>query len=276
MKTTDNKSFIDIDEVFKSKNPSLYRILPTFFFNWLKKTVHQDEINGFIHNNSHLYDFEFVNAIIKEFGVQLKFEGLEHIPQHGGFICAANHPLGGLDAMSLLHCVGTRRKDVRFVVNDILLKLENLKGLFVGVNKHGKNDQNTMRTLDEIYGSGMGVLIFPAGLVSRRKKGLIKDLLWRKSFVVKARKHQIPIVPTFIEGKNSDFFYSLSNFRTSIGVKANIEMLYLVDEMYRQKGRTIQITFGKPVYPEALENPANDIEWSHRLREMVYELGNKQ
>jgi putative hemolysin len=275
MKGADNKLFIDIDEVFKSKNPGLYRALPSFFFRWLKKTVHQSEINDFIENNKHLFDFEFVDAIIKEFGVRVEFDGLEHIPTNGGFICAANHPLGGLDGIALLQTVGKRRADVKFVVNDILLKLVNLKGLFIGVNKHGKNDSNTMRSLDDLYGSGVGVVIFPAGLVSRRKKGVIKDLVWRKSFVVKARKYQLPIIPTFIEGRNSDFFYTLSNARTYLGIKANVEMLYLADEMYNQKGRTIRITFGKPVQPNALENPDNDIEWSHRLREMVYQIGKK-
>ncbi|MFM7902756.1 MAG: glycerol acyltransferase, partial [Bacteroidota bacterium] len=117
--------------------------------------------------------------------------------------------------------------------------------------------------------------IFPAGLVSRKKKGLIRDLEWRKSFIIKSKKNRIPVIPAFIDGENSAFFYKLSNIRKSLGLKANIEMLYLPDEMYRQKGRTIRITFGKPVDSTAFENPSNDREWADRIKHMVYSLSNQ-
>ncbi|MFN5222707.1 MAG: 1-acyl-sn-glycerol-3-phosphate acyltransferase [Bacteroidota bacterium] len=275
MKNSENKSLIDIDSVFKSKNPGLYSMLPSIFFSWLKKTVHQEEINSFIHRNGHRFDFEFIDAIISEFGAQVEIEGLEHIPETGGFVVAANHPLGGLDAISLIQSVGKKRADVRFIVNDILLKLVNLKGLFIGVNKHGKNDAQVHKNLDELYASGMGVLIFPAGLVSRKKNGLLRDLEWRKSFIIKSKKNRIPVIPAFIDGENSAFFYKLSNIRKRLGLKANIEMLYLPDEMYKQKGRTIRITFGKPVDSTAFENPSNDREWADKIKNMVYSLSNQ-
>lgn len=272
MESPENKVLIDIDKVFKSKNPRLYALLPGFFFSWLKRTVHQDEINDFILRNGHLYDFEFVKAILMEFGATVEVQGLDHIPTSGGFVVAANHPLGGLDAMALLGSVGQKRSDVRFIVNDILLKLENLKGLFIGVNKHGRNDAQIHKSLDELYASGSGVLIFPAGMVSRKKQGTIRDLEWKKSFIIKSKKNGIPVIPAFIDGENSPFFYNLSNIRTSIGIKANIEMLYLPDEMYRQKGKTIRIIFGKPVPSTSLENPSNEREWADKIKSMVYEL----
>lgn len=272
MKSTENKAFIDVDAVFKGKNPKLYSMLPTVFFSWLKKTVHQEEINSFISRNNHLFDFEFVDAIIKEFEVTVEIKGLEHLPESGGFVVAANHPLGGLDAIALIQSVGKKRKDVRFIVNDILLKLVNLKGLFIGVNKHGKNDSQTHKNLDDLYASGMGVLIFPAGLVSRKSNGIIRDLVWKKSFIIKSKKNGLPVIPTFIDGENSSFFYNLANFRKKIGVKANIEMLYLPDEMYKQKGRRIRIIFGKPVASSSLDNPSNEIEWAEKMKSMVYDL----
>ena len=272
MNIPEKKALIDIDAVFKGKNPKLYGLLPKFFFKWLKRTVHQDEINSFISRNNHLFDFEFVDAIIREFDVTVDVHGLEHLPDSGGFVVAANHPLGGLDAIALIQSVGKKRRDVRFIVNDILLKLENLKGIFIGDTKHGKNDSQTHKSLDELYASGMGVLIFPAGLVSRKSKGVIRDLVWKKSFITKSKKNGLPVIPAFIDGENSSFFYNLANFRKNMGIKANIEMLFLPDEMYKQKGRRIRIIFGKPVASSSFENPSNEIIWAEKMKSLVYDL----
>jgi len=148
--------------------------------------------------------------------------------------------------MALMQALGHYRRDLKFIVNDILLQLNNLKDLFIGVNKHGKNSSQSIADIDALYASEMATLIFPAGLVSRKHAGLvsrkqgkeIKDLQWKKSFVVKAKKYNSPIVPVYIDGRNSNWFYNLANFRKRIGIAANIEMLYLMDEMYLERGRT--------------------------------------
>lgn len=272
MQHTDNKKFIDIDEVFRSKNPTLYRWLPRFLLNYLKKVVHQEELNRFIETNEHKSEFDFVAAALEEFGVRLQISGLENLPDSGGCIVASNHPLGGLDALALVEAVSRRRRDIQFIVNDILLRLKNLRGIFVGVNKHGRNSKQAIHLLDDIYASGGCTLIFPAGLVSRKRKGFIKDLEWKKSFITKARKHQLPVVPVHISGKNSNFFYNLSNLRTRLGIKANIEMLYLADEMYRQRNRTISIIFGTPVPGTLFESSYTDRDWAMLMREHVYQL----
>lgn len=273
MQTADNKKFIDIDEIFKSKNPGLYRFLPYFVVRYLKRVVHQEEINSFIDRHGHKKEFEFVDAIVDEFGAKIGVAGLENIPETGGCIFASNHPLGGLDAMALVHVISRVRKDIRFVVNDILLQLKNLSGIFIGVNKHGKNSADIYNSLDDLYASGSGVLIFPAGLVSRKqKKGEIADLEWKKSFITKSRKHNIPIVPVFIKGRNSEFFYNLSNFRKRAGIQANVEMLYLADEMYRQKNKTITVIFGKPIPASFFTTDIPDQNWAQLVKEHVYSL----
>lgn len=272
MQNIENKDFIDIDEVFRTKNPRLYSYIPGFILSYLKKIVHQKDINLFIKRNSDKSEFEFVEAIIKEFGAHVEVSGLENIPKTGGFIVAANHPLGGLDALAMIDKIGTIRKDILFVVNDILLQIKNLKGIFVGVNKHGKNSALVFKTLDSLYASGKGVLIFPAGMVSRKKSNKIRDLDWKKSFIINARKNNLPIVPAFIKGQNSTFFYNLSNFRSMIGIKLNIEMLYLADEMYRQKNRTISITFGQPIAGSTFNEELTDFEWAQLFKEHIYNL----
>jgi putative hemolysin len=277
MQVAGNKKFIDVDSIFKSKNPGLYRFIPRPFLKYLKRVVHQEEINSFINRHGHKQEFDFVDAIVDEFGAKIETVGEENIPATGGCIIASNHPLGGLDAMALVHVVSRKRKDVKFIVNDILLQLENLKGIFAGVNKHGKNSIETYENLDRLYSSGVAMLIFPAGLVSRKQEdGSIKDLLWRKSFITKAKKFNLSVIPVFIEGRNSNFFYNFSNLRKKVGIKANIEMLYLADEMYRQKNKTITVIFGKAIPYTMFDDTATDAEWAGRVKEQVYSLQEKR
>ncbi|MDZ7879402.1 MAG: 1-acyl-sn-glycerol-3-phosphate acyltransferase [Saprospiraceae bacterium] len=264
--------FIDIQQVIASKNATLARVLPNFILNYLKRIIHQNEVNRFIELNGHLKNHDFVNACFQEMGAKVGVKGLENIPASGGCIVAANHPLGGLDGIGLMKVVGVKRTDIRFFVNDILLNLQNFGELFVGVNKHGKNPKENLRLMDEVFASDNCVLFFPAGLVSRRQDEGIKDLEWQKSFIAKAIKYNKPIVPAYIGGENSAFFYNLANIRKKLGVKANIEMLYLADEMYRQKNQTIEFVFGEPVYPAHFTKEKTQVEWAQWLKEHVYNL----
>jgi 1-acyl-sn-glycerol-3-phosphate acyltransferase len=264
--------FIDIQQVIASKNATLARVLPNFVLNYLKRIIHENEVNTFIELNGHLKNHDFVNACFQEMGAKVTVKGLENIPTSGGCIIAANHPLGGLDGIGLMKVVGTRRADIRFFVNDILLNLQNFGELFVGVNKHGKNPKENLRLMDEVFASDNCVLFFPAGLVSRRQDEGIKDLDWQKSFIAKAIKYNKPIIPAYIGGENSAFFYKLANIRKKLGIKANIEMLYLADEMYRQKNQTIEFVFGDPILPQHFTKEKTQLEWAQWLKEHVYQL----
>jgi len=191
----------------------------------------------------------------------------------GRFIIASNHPLGGLDGMALMQAVGRVRKDLVFPVNDILMNVPGLQPLFIPINKHGKNTDNA-RIIDETFASDKIVLYFPAGLVSRKQKGgVIRDLEWKKTFISKARRYHRDVVPVHISGKNSDFFYNLSNWRRRLGIKANLEMLYLVDEMVKQKDKPIRITFGRPIPWQTFDKSRTDSEWAAWVKERVYEMG---
>lgn len=271
---------IDLDEVFRSKNPGLYKWLPSFLLSYLKRVIHQDSVNAFLERNAQAQDFDFVKAIVEEFGITTRVIGLEYLPTHQPCIVAANHPLGALDAMSLLNEIRPVRSDVRFLVNDILLNLHNLKNLFAGVNKVGKTSVQALEEIEKIYAQDIAVFTFPSGLVSRKQfphgwfgKYVIRDLEWKKSFIARSRKYKKNVVPVYIEGRNSDFFYRLANWRKRLGIKANIEMLYLVDEMYKQRGNTITIIFGKEIPFETFDKRHNDQEWAGKIREHVYAMG---
>lgn len=266
------EKFIDIDKVIKTKNEKLYKWLPNFLVNYIKKIVHEDDINSILKENATLFNEEFCNEIIRRFNLKVNVNGLENIPEKGSVILAANHSLGGMDAMAVVSGLSSRRKDIQFIVNDILLNIENLKGLFVGVNKHGTSSKESFKNVNELFASDKAVFIFPAGLVSRRKKGEIKDLEWKRTFVLKSKEHQTSVIPIYIDGNLSNFFYNLSNIREKLGIKANIEMLYLANEQFKLDGSTINITVGKPIHPKDFDYSKSNFEIAQWLKEQVYLL----
>jgi len=215
-----------------------------------------------------------VEAIMDEFEINLNVIGKENIPAEGRYIMASNHPQGGLDGIAFMHVVSAVRKDFIFPVNDILLNIDNLKQFFIPINKHGSNADN-IRMFNETFASEKLLLYFPAGLVSRKKKGLIRDLEWKKTIVSKARQHKRNIIPVYIDARNSNFFYRLANFRTGLGIKANIEMLYLVNETYKQQGRTMSFVIGDPISWETFDRSKSDLEWATMIKDKVYELKEK-
>ena len=181
--------FIDVEAAIASKNPTLRKFLPGFLIRYFCRIIHQDELNEAIYRNRNRQGYDFVDAAMEEFGAQINVNGIENIPHTGGVILAANHPLGGLDGIAFMDVVGRYRRDIRFFVNDLLLALKNFDPIFVPVNKHGRNSSEYMQKFEEVYASDHCLLIFPAGLVSRRqKRGVIEDLVWKKSVITKDRK----------------------------------------------------------------------------------------
>lgn len=271
-----NDVFIDVSEVIKKKNPKLFKFLPKFILNYIKRVIHQDEINFFLKNNHDKYGLDFVKAILDDFKINITVKNEELIPRSGTYIFVANHPLGALESMALIYTVSKYHSKVKFMVNDILMNLKNLNSVFIPVNKHGKSPHEYFRMLDDTFNSGYQVLIFPAGLVSRKIKGKIMDLEWKKSFVSLAKKHDRDIVPVYIDARNSNFFYNLSNIRKFIGIKANIEMLYLADELYKQNNKDIILTFGETIKYSSFGGKMNNSEIANYIKKEVYSLAKEK
>jgi putative hemolysin len=265
--------FIDIDKVFHDKNPKLKRFIPKFLINYLKRITHQEEINEFIASKKDVYGIEYSEAIIANFKSRYEIKGEENIPKEGRFVFVANHPLGGMDGMVFVAAVGRYFQNLKFPVNDILMNLTYLRDIFLPINKHGGHSRAAAKAIDEAYASDNQILMFPAGLVSRkRKNGIIKDLDWKPNFVKKAKSHNRDIIPVHISGRNTNRFYNLANWRKKLGIKANIEMLYLVDELYLQRNKTITITFGKPINISNVQAAKKGKEWAQKIKDEVYAL----
>ena len=266
------KKFVDVERIIASKNEKLLKRLPNFVIAYLKRVLHQKEVNQIIKENKDLKNEAFCNEIVERFNLNLIPEGTSNIPTSGGAIFVVNHPLGGMDAMALVSVLSTYRTDIKFIVNDILLTLENLKGLFVGVDKHKSNAKSALKEVEALFASNNAIFIFPAGLVSRKLNGEVVDLEWKKTFVTQAKKYNKPVVPVHLDGALSPFFYRLAKLRKTLGLRVNIEMLYLVDELFKQKNKTIRITFGKPLEAGHFTSEKSDKQWAQWVKEQVYNL----
>jgi putative hemolysin len=258
---------IDVEQILHSKNPALKKIVPSFIVRYLKRIVHQDELNEFLESAGKLRDAEFIKAGLEFFNISYNVSCKENIPVSGRYIFVSNHPLGGLDGLVFINELSKYFKDLKFPVNDILMNIRNLSGVFLPINKHGGQDREAVRMIEEAYASESQILYYPAGLCSRKKKGIVMDLQWHKSFISKSVQYKRDIVPAYFSGCNSNFFYNLSNIRNFLGIKANIEMLYLADELFRQKGKTIDLVFGKSIPWQTFDNQSQHRNGQSGLKE---------
>lgn len=263
--------FIDLDKVIQEKSPFLKRVLPSFVINYLKRVIQQDRLNYFIREYGENLGLDFIDGVLKDMRITLNLVGLENIPKKEKCIVASNHPLGGLDGLALMLAVGNVRKDILFPVNDLLMNVKSLQPLFIPINKLGSNADN-IKVINDTFASDNLVCYFPFGLVSRKRKGVVKDLEWKTTFISKAKRHKRDIIPTYISGRNTNFFYNLANFRKKLGLKMNLEMLYLPDEMIKQEGQTLKITFGPKIPYSFFDKRYNITEWAELMRQYVYVL----
>ncbi|MDR3127226.1 MAG: 1-acyl-sn-glycerol-3-phosphate acyltransferase [Tannerellaceae bacterium] len=265
--------FIDVRAVLHTKAPHIERRLPRFLIDYLIRIVHQHEINHILRLYHDRDGVAFMYALLDYFDIHLDIRGEEHIPPEGRFIFASNHPLGGMDGICLSAVIGSRFDGkIRYPVNDLLLALPNLRSIFIPVNKHGRQDRDAVRQMEEAYASDNQIVTFPAGKCSRRKHGRIMDVEWQKSFVRKAIEYRRDIIPVHFSGRNSDFFYRLANIRTALGIPLNIEMLFLADEMFRAKHSRFGIRFAAPIRWETLDCSRSLSEWAAHIRTLVCDM----
>ena len=265
---------IDIKELIRSKNPKLLRFLPGFVLRYLRRTLHEKELNEFIKAHGHLEGLAFCEAATNYFNFKFDVQHIERIPKTGPIIIAMNHPLGGVDAIAFIVALKNHRQDLKFIVNDLLMNIQNLNTYFVGINKHGSNGMSTRERIKQAFNESHALCIFPSGMVSRIHDGIIQDFDWKKTFVTYGRELNRPIVPIFIGGQLSPFFYRLYKIRTFFGIKANIEMFYLADEMLKQKNKTITYTVGDPIYGQDIDPKMDDYTAANWIKSIVYQLKN--
>jgi putative hemolysin len=272
-KTMSEKMLIDIDAILASKAGKKARYVPRFLVSYLKKIVHQEELNGFLENEQDKYGVEFIEDFFRFFDNSFEVEGMENLPAEGWCTFVSNHPLGALDGMGLGMILGKHYDEkIKYLVNDLLMNIPQLKSLFIPINKTGRQAKNFPRQVDDAFKSENHILMFPAGICSRRTNGVIRDLEWKKTFITKSIQTERDIVPIHFEGRNSDFFYNLANVNKMLGIKFNIAMLYLADEMFKNRGKKFKVTIGKPISWQTFDKSRKPAEWAQYVQDIVYSL----
>jgi putative hemolysin len=271
--TDDSIFLIDIERILRDKMGSKYKWVPRFVVSYLKRIVHQDELNVFLRESKDKVGVEFLEACMQFLDAKVEIKGLENLPSEGRCTFVSNHPLGGQDGVALGYILGTHYEgNVRYLVNDLLMNLRGLAPLCIPINKTGKQSRDFPRMVEAGFASEHHIIMFPAGLCSRRQNGVIRDLEWKKTFITKSVETERMVVPLHFEGRNSDFFYRLANLCKALGVKFNIAMLYLADEMLKNRHKTFRLTIGKPIPWQTFDHSKTPAEWAQFVKDVVYKL----
>ena len=266
---------IDIDKILKDKMGTKAKYVPGFLVNWLKRVVHQDQVNAFLWESRDKTGTEWLEACVTYLDMTLEVRGRENLPDPNDgrlYTFVSNHPLGGEDGVALGAIIG-RHYDSRFryLVNDLLMNLPGLAPLCIPINKTGNQARNFPQMVEAGFQSDNHMLMFPAGLCSRRKKGIIRDLPWKKTFISKSVQYQRDVVPIHFSGQNSSFFYRLANFSDRF-LPFNLAMIFLVDEMYKNVHKSFTVTIGKPIPWQTFDKTKSPMEWAKFVQDKVYNL----
>ncbi len=260
---------IDIDKVVATRAKG--KKFPKFLINWIKKLIHQDELNEYFDQGT--LGVEFAEGAIKHLGVTFELEGIENIPAEGRFTFACNHPLGGIEALEMVAFLGRRyNEQIASPANDFLMNVKQVQQYLVPVNKLGAQARELSGQLEEIFASDKQIFFFPAGLCSRKIDGKVQDLPWKKTFITKSRQHHRDIIPMWCSGQNSKRFYRIDRLCKALKLKTNLAMFLLPDELFKTRGKTFRIVIGKPVPWETFTPEKKDIEWAAYMRDVTYSL----
>lgn len=264
---------IDIDAILAAKAGKKARFVPRFLVSYLKKIVHQDEVNEFLRINHDKRDLAFIEEFMKYFNNSFDIKGLENLPDDGRFTFVSNHPLGAQDGLGLAYILGCKYEGrIKLLVNDLLMNIPHISSFWVPINKTGKQARNFPQQVNAAFESDNNIVMFPAGICSRKRGGVIRDLEWKKTFITKSIQTHRDIIPIHFEGQNSEFFYRLANINKMLGLKFNIAMLYLSDEMFKNRNKTFKVTIGKPIPWQTFDNSKRPAEWAQYVKELVYTL----
>lgn len=263
---------LDVADILRKKAPKAK--VPQFIVNYLRRIAHEKELNKLFEDNTNKKNLDFIEGVLQNLEVttSIEIEG-ELPPTNGKYIFAGNHPLGGLDGMTIGLVLGRKYGGkVKLFTNDLLMYIKPLEEMFIPVNKVGLQGKTHAETLQNFFDSDNHLITFPAGMCSRKIKGEIIDLDWKKNFISKAIQYQRDVVPVYFEGRNSNFFYNLAKIRKFLGIKLNIEMLYLADEMFKQRGNHFTIRIGERIPWQTFDKTKSQSQWAQWIKDIVYKM----
>ncbi len=159
-----------------------------------------------------LQGFDFVERALEYLGAayRVAHREREHIPAEGPVLVVANHPLGMLDALALLHLLGSVRRDVRVLGNAVLDALPQLRRFLIPVDVFGGRTTARLRGAYRALERGEALLLFPAGEVSRIGPTGVRDGRWSEGFARLAARTGARVLPVHVAARNSAAFYGMS------------------------------------------------------------------
>jgi putative hemolysin len=267
---------IDIDNILKDKMGAKAKWVPRPLVSWLKRVIHQDQVNAYLWDSRNKVGTDWLEECVRYLQMTLEIKGMENLPSKDDgrlYTIVSNHPLGGADGVALGAIIG-RHFDSRFryLVNDLLMNLPGLAPLCIPINKTGHQSRNFPAIVKAGFESQYHMLMYPAGICSRRQKdGTIRDIPWSKTFIQKSVEYHRDVVPIHFGGQNSPFFYKLANFSDKY-LPFNLAMLYLVDEMYKNVGKTFEVRIGKPIPWQTFDKSKTPRQWAQYVQDIVYKL----
>lgn len=251
--------------------PKLMKKLPRFAINFIKRRIHQDEINDCIMKATHYCGAGFFQEALDYIGITYRVRGQENLDLDKKYLFACNHPLGGPEAL----IIGSLFQNVygevfKVLTNRLLRHMKPLSEFFIPVNVvSSKQSRDLGVKVAEMFNSDSQVLIFPAGLCARKIKGKVTELPWKKTFITQARKYERDIVPLHISGFNSKRFFFFCRLSQILKLKFNLGMVFLVDELFNKAGEEFVITIGKPISYKTFDRSRNDLEWAAEVKKEV-------
>lgn len=264
---------IDVDTLVRQRMPRHARFVPRLLTRWLERLIHQRELNEMLQLMQGKDGVEAAQVALDYLDVQTEMVGMDRLSADGRYLFVSNHPLGGLDGLSLIAALGKRYEGrIRFLVNDLLMAVKPLRPVFLPVNKFGRQTRERAAEIEAQYRGDGQMITFPAGLCSRMGKGgEIHDLQWQKFVVTHAISSQRDIVPMYFSGENSRLFYRVARWRKRLGIKFNLEMALLPGEMFKSRGSRYRVYVGEPI-PWTRLDVARPREEAQRLADICYAL----
>ena len=236
---SDELFLVDLDKIIRDKAGDKAKYIPGFVVSWLKRIIHQDEVNEFLARTSDKVGVPFLDECVKYLDMDLHIVGKENLPKDGRlYTFVSNHPLGGADGVALGKILGNEYDGkIKYLVNDLLMNLHGLAPLCIPINKTGSQSKQFPKMVEEGFNSDNNIIMFPAGLCSRK-----------------------------------NFFYNLANICKALGIKFNIAMLFLVDEMYKNVHKSFDVHIGKPIPWETFDKSRTPAQWAQYVQDIVYQL----
>ena len=265
---------INVENTLQEKYPSFQVKSPWIkkpTISMLRKLTHEDEVNQFLDKYQHLEGFDFIDQVFDYFNFSYSVPHLDrrNIPASGRLVIVANHPLGALDGLALLKLVGEVRRDVKIIVNDVLMDFKAIDDLLLPVDNLNRSTQkSSIKQILSSLESEQAVIVFPAGEVSRIRPNGVRDGKWSGGFLSFAKKTGAPVLPVHVGARNSSFFYSSSM------VYKPLSGMLLAHEMFNKYSKIITFRIGAPIpYRTIKALPLVKKDILKLIRREVYRLG---